>query len=38
MNEMMSHGNKRQIDRVTQEFLKMKKFDIATLRKAYEEK
>ena len=36
MNEMMSKGTPGQIDRVTQAFLKMKKFDIAKLREAYE--
>ena len=36
MNEMMGKGTKEQIARVTQAFLKMKKFDIAELRKAYE--
>lgn len=36
MNEMMMSGDKETIDRVTQAFLKMKKFDIATLKKAYE--
>lgn len=35
MDEMMSKGNPEQIDRVTQCFLKMKKFDIAALEKAY---
>ena len=35
MNEMMSKGTPEQIARVTQAFLKMKKFDIATLEKAY---
>lgn len=38
MDEMMSKGNKDQIDRITQAFLPMKKFDIAKLREAYEEK
>jgi predicted 3-demethylubiquinone-9 3-methyltransferase (glyoxalase superfamily) len=36
MDEMMREGTKEQIARVTQAFLKMKKFDIAELRKAYE--
>ncbi len=36
MDEMMSKGTPEQIDRVTQAFLKMKKFDVATLKKAYE--
>lgn len=36
MDEMMRDGTKEQIARVTQAFLKMKKFDIAELQKAYE--
>ena len=35
MNEMMTSGNKEKIARVTQAFLKMKKFDIKTLEDAY---
>ncbi len=35
MDEMMRNGSKEQIARVTQAFLKMKKFDIAELQKAY---
>lgn len=35
MDEMMRDGSKEQITRVTQVFLKMKKFDIAELQKAY---
>lgn len=35
MDEMMRDGSKEQITRVTQAFLKMKKFDIAELQKAY---
>lgn len=35
MDEMMEHGTKEQVDRVTQAFLKMKKFDVAALEKAY---
>jgi predicted 3-demethylubiquinone-9 3-methyltransferase (glyoxalase superfamily) len=35
MNEMMSTGTPEQIARVTQAFLKMKKFDLAQLRKEY---
>ena len=35
MNEMMTSGNKEKIARVTQAFLKMKKFDIETLKQAY---
>jgi len=37
MKEMMTSGNKEQIARVTQAFLKMKKFDIATLQSAFEQ-
>ncbi len=36
MDDMMAKGNKEQIDRVTKAFLQMKKFDIETLKKAYE--
>lgn len=36
MEEIMKNGTKEQIDRVTQAFLPMKKFDIAKLKKAYE--
>ncbi len=36
MDEMMSKGTSEQINRVTQAFLQMKKFDLATLQKAYE--
>jgi predicted 3-demethylubiquinone-9 3-methyltransferase (glyoxalase superfamily) len=36
LGEMMGKGTQEQVDRVTQAFLPMKKFDIATLRKAYE--
>jgi predicted 3-demethylubiquinone-9 3-methyltransferase (glyoxalase superfamily) len=35
MNKMMAEGTKEQIDRVTQAFLKMKKFDIKKLEEAY---
>lgn len=35
MNRMMSNGSPDAIDRVTQVFLKMKKFDIAALKEAY---
>jgi predicted 3-demethylubiquinone-9 3-methyltransferase (glyoxalase superfamily) len=35
LDEIMKKGTKEQIDRVTQEFLKMKKFDIEKLKKAY---
>ncbi len=38
MNEMMQAGSAEQIARVTEAFLQMKKFDIATLRAAYEGK
>ena len=38
MNEMMTSGNAEKIARVTQAFLKMKKFDIETLKQAYEER
>lgn len=36
MDEMMTKGNKEQTARVTEALLKMKKFDIAELKKAYE--
>lgn len=36
MEEMMEKGTEEQKARVTQAFLKMKKFDLATLREAYE--
>jgi predicted 3-demethylubiquinone-9 3-methyltransferase (glyoxalase superfamily) len=36
MDEMMSQGSQEQIARVTQAFLPMKKFDIATLWRAYQ--
>ena len=36
MNTIMSSGNKEKIGRVTQAFLKMKKFDIQTLKDVYE--
>jgi predicted 3-demethylubiquinone-9 3-methyltransferase (glyoxalase superfamily) len=35
MNEMMKNGSREQINRVTQAFLPMKKFDIAKLQEAY---
>jgi predicted 3-demethylubiquinone-9 3-methyltransferase (glyoxalase superfamily) len=38
IGEMMTNGTREQIDRLTQAFLPMKKFDIATLQKAYEGK
>lgn len=36
MDEIMGSGDKKKIARVTEAFLKMKKFDIAELKKAYE--
>lgn len=36
LGEMMTKGTPEQVDRVTQAFLKMKKFDIAALKRAYE--
>jgi predicted 3-demethylubiquinone-9 3-methyltransferase (glyoxalase superfamily) len=36
IGDMMKHGTREQIDRITQAFLPMKKFDIATLQRAYE--
>lgn len=38
MDEMMSRGTKEQTARVTEAFLKMKKFDLAELQRAYEGK
>lgn len=38
LHEMMKNGTREQIDRVTQAFLPMKKFDIAKLKEAYNEK
>lgn len=35
MNEMLNSGDKEKMQRVTEAFLKMKKFDIAALEKAY---
>lgn len=37
LNDMMSKGTPEQIAKVTQAFLKMKKFDLAALQKAYQE-
>lgn len=37
MEEMMAKGSKGQIARVTEAFLKMKKFDVAELKKAYKQ-
>ena len=36
MDEMMADGDKERVARVTQAFLKMKKFDLAELERAYE--
>jgi len=36
IGEMMKNGTREQIDRITQAFLPMKKFDLATLQRAYE--
>lgn len=36
MNEMMNSGDREKIQRVTESFLKMKKLDIAVLKKAYD--
>lgn len=36
MDRMMEEGDEEQLARVTEAFLKMKKFDIAELQKAYE--
>ncbi len=38
MDEMMSKGTREQIDRVTQAFLPMKKFDLTKLRRAFKGK
>ncbi len=35
MDEMMANGTPEQLDRVTQAFLAMKKFDLAELERAY---
>jgi predicted 3-demethylubiquinone-9 3-methyltransferase (glyoxalase superfamily) len=35
MDEMMRSGTKEQIARVTEAFLKMKKFDLEALQRAY---
>ena len=35
LRDMLNHGTREQINRVTQAFLPMKKFDIANLKKAY---
>jgi predicted 3-demethylubiquinone-9 3-methyltransferase (glyoxalase superfamily) len=36
MDEMLQNGTEAQVARVTQAFLKMKKFDLATLQRAYD--
>lgn len=38
LGEMMSKGTKEQVAKVTEAFLKMKKFDLAKIKKAYEGK
>jgi predicted 3-demethylubiquinone-9 3-methyltransferase (glyoxalase superfamily) len=38
MDEMMRSGTKEQIARVTEAFLKMEKFDLAALQRAYDGK
>ncbi len=38
LREMLTNGTREQIDRVTQTFLPMRKFDVAELQKAYEGK
>jgi hypothetical protein len=38
IREMMKNGTQGQIDRLTQAFLPMKKFNIAILKQAYQEK
>jgi predicted 3-demethylubiquinone-9 3-methyltransferase (glyoxalase superfamily) len=38
MDEMLESGDKKKVARVTEAFLKMKKFDIAALERAYEGK
>jgi predicted 3-demethylubiquinone-9 3-methyltransferase (glyoxalase superfamily) len=38
MQDMLTNGTREQVDRVTKAFLKMKKFDVATLKKAFEGK
>jgi predicted 3-demethylubiquinone-9 3-methyltransferase (glyoxalase superfamily) len=37
MDEMMSQGTSEQIGRIAEAFLKMKKFDLAELKRAYRE-
>ena len=36
LEKMLQNANRNRVARVTEAFLKMKKFDIATLQKAYE--
>jgi len=36
IGEMMKNGTREQIDRITQAFLPMKKFDLATIQRAYD--
>ena len=36
LDELLGRGTREQVDRVTQAFLKMKKFDLAELRRAFE--
>ncbi len=36
LGEMMSDSDQKKVERVTEAFLKMKKFDISTLKEAYE--
>jgi predicted 3-demethylubiquinone-9 3-methyltransferase (glyoxalase superfamily) len=36
LDKMMNMGTQEQVDRVTQAFLQMKKFDLAALEKAFE--
>ncbi|ASQ47316.1 VOC family protein [Legionella clemsonensis] len=38
LEEMMQKGTRKQVDQITQAFLTMKKFDIATLKRVYEAK
>ena len=38
MDEMMRSGTKEQLARVTEAFLKMEKFDLAALQRAYDGK
>lgn len=38
MDKMMTEGSREQKDRVTEAFLKMKKFDIKKLEEAFEDK